>query len=51
MDLNGTDCHLNLRSKITRACLNVQGTTVTGAVLAAMEFCDLLCAHYDVTPP
>ena len=31
--------------------MNVQGTTVTGTLLSATEFCDLLCARYDVTPP
>ena len=35
----------------TGSWLTVRGTTVTGTVLTAMEFCDFLCACYDVTPP
>ena len=34
-DLKGTDQRLILHTKITGACLNVRGNTVTGTVLAA----------------
>ena len=50
-DLDTTYYNLILRAKITCDCLNARGTTVTGEVLAATEFSDLLCIRYDDTPP
>ena len=49
-DLDTTDRNLILCAKITGAWTNVWGTTVTGKVLLATEFCDFLCAHYNVPP-
>ena len=40
---------LILSANNTGYWLIIRGTTVTGTVLAAMEFHDFLCAHYDVT--
>ena len=34
----------------TGAWLGARGTTVSGTVLSATEFCDFLCACYNVTP-
>ena len=50
-NLKAPDCHLILRIKHTGSWLTVQGTTVTGRLLAATDFWDFLCARYDVTPP
>ena len=30
--------------------LRVWDNMVTGTVLSAMEFCNFLCAHYNITP-
>ena len=49
--LKAPDRHLILCSKKTVSWLTVRGTTVIDAALAATEFCDFLCAPYDVTPP
>ena len=49
-DLDTTDHCLILHTKITSAWMNVRGNMVTGTSLDAMEFCDFLCARYDVTP-
>ena len=46
----GTNRRLILRAKNTGDWLNIHGTAVTGTVLSAMGFCDLLCAYYNVTP-
>ena len=43
--------HLFFRNKHTGSWLSVQGTTVTGTVLAAMEFSNLLCARYNFDLP
>ena len=50
-DIDTTVRSLILRAKITGAWLNVRGTTVTGTLFLAMDFFDLLCARYNVTPP
>ena len=50
-DLLSADRRLILRTKNIGAWQNVKGNMVTGAVLAATEFCGFLCARYDVTPP
>ena len=50
-DLDTTNRSLILRSKIIGTWINIRGTTETGTVLAATEFCGLLCARYNVTPP
>ena len=50
-DLEEPDHRILLRAKNTGSWLTVWGTTVTGTVLAAIYFCDFLCARYDVTPP
>ena len=42
---------LFLRAKHTVSWLIVRGATVTGTVVTAAEFCDFLCAHYDVNLP
>ena len=51
MDFDNTDRRLILYTKSTGSWMNVRGTMVTGKVLAATEFCDFLCARYNVTPP
>ena len=50
-DLDGTNRRIIICVKITGSWLNIQDTTVTGTVLAATEFINLLYAHYYVTPP
>ena len=50
-NLNTTDYSFILCSKHTGSWLIVRDNMVTGTVLAVMEFCDLLCAHYDINPP
>ena len=50
-DLIVTGGRLNLHAKNIGACMNVQGTTVTGTILLAMESRDFLCSPYNVTPP
>ena len=49
-DPNATDFRLILHAKNTGSWLTVRGNTVTGTVLSAMKFCELLRASYDVTP-
>ena len=49
-NLIGTNQRLLLSEKNTGVWMNVRGTMVTGAVLLDTEFCDLLCARYNVTP-
>ena len=49
-DLKGTDRRLILRAKSTGAWLMVRGNSVSGTVLSATEFWDLLCARYIVYP-
>ena len=46
--LISTNRRLILRTKNIGAFLNVQGTTVTVTVILAAEFCDFLCARYNV---
>ena len=48
-DIKGTDKRL-VCAKSTCAWLIVRGTTVSGTVLSATEFLDLLCACYKVSP-
>ena len=48
--IDATNRRLILQAKSTGDWLNVRGTTVTGTLLVATEFRDLLCAHYNVTP-
>ena len=43
-----TDRRLMLQIKNTGAWLKVHGNTVTGTVLLATEYCDLLCVRYNV---
>ena len=50
-DLEASDRLLILRAKNTGSWINACGITVNYIVLAATEFCYLLCARYDVTPP
>ena len=50
-DIKAIDNCLIIRAKNTVSWPTVRGTTVTGTVLAATEFCGFLCACYDVTPP
>ena len=50
-DLKAPYRHQIISAKHKGFLLNVQGTTVTCIVLAAIQFCDLLCTLYDVTPP
>ena len=47
---NTTNHRLIICAKITGVCMNVRGTMVTGTVLVATEFCDLLCTCYYSTP-
>ena len=49
-NLNRTDHCLILRAKNIGAWMNVRGTTVTGTLLAATEFCGF-CAHVMMLPP
>ena len=49
-DIIGTNWRLIIRTKNTCAWLNICGTTVTGIVCSAMEFRDLLQAHYNIAP-
>ena len=49
-NIKGTKPHLILRAKNTGTWINIHGTTVTGTVLPATEFCYFLCACYNVTP-
>ena len=49
-DIDSTDPHIILRTKVIGSWLNTQVNTVTGEVLAAMECHGFLCASYDVTP-
>ena len=48
-DLDGTSHCMIVRSRNTGAWLNVRGTTVTGTVLLAMEFCEFY-AHIMMLP-
>ena len=48
--LDAPDSRLILCAKNIGSCMTIQGTTVTGTVLAATEFCEFLFARYDVTP-
>ena len=50
-NLKASERRFILRAKNTGSWMNIPVTTVTGIVLAAKEFCDFLCARYDVTPP
>ena len=47
-NLKDTDKRLLLRVKSVGVWLSVRGTAVSGPVLSATEFWDLLCARYDV---
>ena len=42
---------LFLCAKHTGSWMSVQGTTETGTILAATEFRDFKCDHYNVNPP
>ena len=42
---------LFLRTKHRGPCMIIQGNTVTGTVLSAMEFQFFVCARSNVTPP
>ena len=44
------DRRLYIRAKQTGSWLTIQGTTLNGTVLLAMEFSNFLCARYKVTP-
>ena len=48
--LKGTERSLLLQAKSSGAWPGVRGTTVSGTVLSAMDFWDLLCARYNVYP-
>ena len=48
-DLKGTAKRLLLCIKITDDWLSVRGTKVSGTVLSATEFWDLLCVRYNVS--
>ena len=50
VDLDSPDQWLTICAKNKGVCMNVGGTTLAGTLLAATEFCDLVCACYDVTP-
>ena len=45
----GTNQRLILHAKNIGAWLSIRGTTVTGTVLLATEFCDFLFTRYNVT--
>ena len=50
-DIKAIDNCLIIRAKNTVSWPTVRGTTVTGTVLAATDFCGFLCARYDANPP
>ena len=49
-NLKDTDNRLILHAKTTGAWLSISGTTVSGTVLSASEFRNILCACYNVSP-
>ena len=49
-DTKGTDKLILLCAEITGPWLSVCSTAVSGTVLSAMEYWDILCARYNVSP-
>ena len=50
-DIEASDCCLILCTKNIGSWMKVQGTMITGTVLATMEFRKIFCTWYDATPP